>query len=85
MEATAFHLLWVQKYISLNKNSEIKAYLLCLRNISTDFSTDNGKKIGWNGYVYDSSVDYNAIAIDDMLDIHKYLIKKHDIIYCLDF
>ena len=30
--------------------------------------------------VYDFSVDYDAIAVDDMLDIHKYLIKKNDIL-----
>ena len=23
------------------------------------------------------SVDYNAVAVDDVLDIHKYLMKKH--------
>ena len=33
-----------------------------------------------NGYVYDFSVDYNAIAIDDIKDIHKYLIKKNNIV-----
>ena len=26
------------------------------------------------------SVDYDAIAVDDILDIHKYLIKKNDIL-----
>ena len=29
-----------------------------------------------NGYTYDVSVDYYAIAIDDIFDIHKYLMKK---------
>ena len=28
------------------------------------------------GYVYDFSVDYEAIALDDILDIPKYLLKK---------
>ena len=27
--------------------------------------------------VYDFSVDYDAITVDDILDIHKYLIKKN--------
>ena len=36
------------------------------------------KKAGLNGYVYDFSVDYNAIAVDDILDTHKYLIRKYD-------
>ena len=29
------------------------------------------KKFGLNEYVYDFSVDYDAIAVDDILDIHK--------------
>ena len=32
--------------------------------------------MGLNGYVYDFSVDYVVIAVDDVLDIHKYLMKK---------
>ena len=35
------------------------------------------KKTGLNGYVDDFSVDYDAIATDDMLDSHKYLMKKN--------
>ena len=54
-----------------------------LGNISKDFSVDNMKNTGLNGYVYDFSVDY-AIAFNDILDIHKNLMKKHDI-ECLDF
>ena len=38
------------------------------------------KKTGFNGYVYDFSTDYNAFAISDILDIHKYLIKKNGIV-----
>ena len=34
------------------------------------------KKTEFNGYVYDFSVDYDAITVDDMLDIHNYLMKK---------
>ena len=37
-------------------------------------------KTGLNGYVYDLSVDYDAIAVDDILDIHSYLIKKNNMI-----
>ena len=29
------------------------------------------KETGFYGYVYDFSVDCNAIAVDDILDIHK--------------
>ena len=36
------------------------------------------KKTGLNGSVYDFSVDYDAIAVDDVFD--KYLIKKNTMI-----
>ena len=52
---------------------------MCLENISKDFTVDNTKKTGLNGYVYDFRVDYNAIVVDDILDIHKYFMKKNDI------
>ena len=58
------------------QDSEIYPIPLRLGNISKDFSVDNLKKTRLNGYVYDFSVDYNAIALDDILDIHKYLIKN---------
>ena len=58
------------------KDSEIVASPLCLGNISKDWSTDNMKKIGFNGYAYDFILDYDATDIDDIKDIHKYLIKK---------
>ena len=35
------------------------------------------KKAGVKGYVYVFSVDYDDIAIADILDIHKYLMKKN--------
>ena len=59
------------------KDSEIVASPLCLGNISKDFFVDNMKKTGLNGYAYDFSVDYEAIAVDDRLDIHKYLMEKN--------
>ena len=48
---------------------------LCLGNISKDWSVDNIRKTGINKYVYDFSVDYDAVAFDDILGIHKYLMK----------
>ena len=35
---------------------------------------------GLIGYVYGFSVNYGAIAVDDILDIHKYLIEKNGIV-----
>ena len=59
------------------KVSEIVATSLCLGNIFKNWSPDNTKKAGFNGYVYDFSVDYDATDVDDIVDIHKYLMKKN--------
>ena len=62
------------------KDSEIAATSSCLGNISKDWSIDDIKRTGLKGYVCDLSVDYDVIAVDDILDIHKYLMKKNDIV-----
>ena len=61
------------------KGSEIKSYPLFLGNVWKDFSTDNMEKTELYRYVYDFSVDYDSIDVDNILNIHKYLIKKHNI------
>ena len=58
------------------KYSEIVATQLCLENISKDWWADNMKKTVFNGYVCDFSVDYDATDVDNIKDIHKYLMKK---------
>ena len=58
------------------KDIEIVASPLCLGNISKDWSTNNMKKRSLIGY--DFSVGYDAIDVDDIKDIHKYLMKKND-------
>ena len=62
------------------KDSEIAASPLCLGNTSKEWSTENMKRTGFNGYVYDFSVDYDATDVDDIKDIHKYLMKKNNIV-----
>ena len=62
------------------KDSEIVPSPLRLGNISKDRSIDNMKKTGFNGYVYDFSVDYDSVDVDDIKDIHNYLMKKNDIV-----
>ena len=62
------------------KDSEINLYELCLGNISKDWSIDNMKKTGLKGYVYDFSVNYDYISVSDILDSHKYLMKKNAIV-----
>ena len=61
------------------KDFEINRYSLCLGNISKYFSVDNIKKTGLNGYVYDFYVNYIIIETSNIIDIHQYLMKKHDI------
>ena len=39
------------------------------------------KKTGFYGYVYGICVDYDAMAVYDILDIHKCSMKKNDIIW----
>ena len=38
------------------------------------------KKTAINGYVYDFSVDYDVTAVDDILNIPKYFMKKNNIV-----
>ena len=62
------------------KHSAIAASSLCLGNISKDWSTDNMKKAVLTVYVYDFSADYNTVTVDDIKDIHNYLMKKTNIV-----
>ena len=62
------------------KDSEIVASPLCLGNISKYWSTDNMKRTRFTGYVYDFSVHYDAIAVDDIKNIHMYLMEKNNIV-----
>ena len=81
MEPIVIYLLMVQKFI--NSKQKILKLLqphYLLGNVSKDFSVGNMKKAGLNGSVYDCSVDYDAIAVDDILDIHKHLMKKNGIV-----
>ena len=66
------------------KDSEIIASPICLGNISKDWSTDNMKKTGFNGYIYEFNVDYrtfNPSNFDkNMSAIHKYFMLKYNIL-----
>ena len=67
------------KIIKMKANDSEIWTPLCLGNVSKSFSVDTMNKAGLNGYVYDFNLDYDAIAVDDILDIHKYFMKKHNI------
>ena len=68
----------VQIYKFEIKDSEMNAAPLCLGNASKDFSVSNMKKAWLYGYIYDFSVDYDSNDNDEILNIHKYLIKIHN-------
>ena len=69
----------IEIHKSKPKGSKINAIPLYLGSILNDFPADNMKKTGCYGYVYDFSVDYHAIAVDDTLYIQKFLMTKNDI------
>ena len=76
MKQTVIYLLMVEKLINLKQ----KILKLCLGIISKDWTVDNMTKTGLNWHVYDFSVDHDAIAVDHVFDIHKYLMKKNNMI-----
>ena len=65
------------------KDSEIVASPLCLGNVSKDWSTDNMKNTGLNGYVYEFNVSYgdnSKIDITEVMPtIDEYLMRKYNI------
>ena len=63
------------------KDSEIAASPLCPGNISKDWSVDNMKKTGFTVYVNDFSVGYDDIKVDNIKDIHMYLMKKKNVVW----
>ena len=71
-----------ETYKFIAKDSEIIAAPLCLGNISKDWSAGQQiiwKKTGFSGYIYDFSVDHDATDVDDIVDIHNYLMKKNNV------
>ena len=60
-------------------------YSLCLGGLSKDFFPSNAAITRLRGYVYDFSVDYWPIAADKILDIHKYLMEKNNMLLMFGF
>ena len=83
MEQISKYLLTVKKRFKA-KDSEIVASPICLANISKEWSADNMKKIGLNGYVYEFNIDYRTFKtpnLDKTIPvIHNYFIAKYDIV-----
>lgn len=61
------------------KGSEIKPYPLCLRSIAKGFTVD--KKNRLKGSLHDFSVTNETMNVSDIVSIHKYLMKNHDILH----
>ena len=60
------------------KNNEIPKNLLCVGNISSDWSSNESTKTGLHGNVYDFALDYVPLnGVKTIYDIHRYLMKKH--------
>ena len=58
------------------KDDQIVKEILCLGNISDNWTNANAKKTGFYGTIYDFAIDYTEASIGD---IHRYLMKKHNI------
>ena len=87
MEQEAAFLLIGQKSLnSKQKTLRIRQlyYVYEMFQKTKDFPVDDKKYTGFYGYVYDFSVDYDTVAVDDTLDIHQYPMKKHNKKQCLD-
>ena len=80
-------------YLCVNEGEELKFksktfsdqvkqnILLCLGNLSSDWSSINSVNTGLYGSVYDFAVDYSPVnSVKTIYDIHRYLMKRHDII-----
>ena len=48
--------------------------------MSQKISASNMKKTGFNGYIFDFSINYNSIDVEEIKYIHKYLMKKNRIV-----
>ena len=61
------------------KDDQIVKEILCLGNISDDWTVANAQKTGLWGEINDFAVDYTSTNIGDIYNVHRYLMKKHNI------
>ena len=59
------------------KDSEINSDPICLGNISKNVTESDTKRTGLYGSVYHFSVDYKPNSVNDILKIHKYLMREY--------
>ena len=87
--ALSLHYNGDNSYLFVNGSQELKSKssinyldrnLLCVGNISSDWSLTNSTKTGIYGNVYGFAVDYIGFnGVKTIYDIHRYLMKKHNI------
>ena len=61
------------------KDDQIVKEILCLGNISDDWTAANAQKTGLWGEIYDFAVDYTSTNTGDIYNVHRYIMKKHNI------
>ena len=61
------------------KDDQILKEILCLGDISDDWTAANAKEMGLWGEIYAFAVGYTSTNIGDIYNIHRYLMKKHNI------
>ena len=74
--SSSYYVTDAKIYQLKTKDSEIKDYEQCLGNISKDFTINNMKKTGLKEIVNCFSADFNLIDTNNILNIHKCLMKK---------
>ena len=50
-----------------------------LGNISRNFSGTEEEKTGFHGNIYEFSISHKAIDRSNIIDVHTYLMRKHEV------
>ena len=80
MEQIVIYFLMVQELTNFKQKILKLQQTHYPQKTSKDWSIENlKKKTGFNGYVYDFSVNYDVTDADDIKNIQKYLMKKNNI------
>ena len=68
-----------QKYINSKRKTLKQNNAIMFRKYFKDFAVRHMKNTGLNGYVYKFFIDCNVIDNSNIINIHKRLMKKHNI------
>ena len=75
------YLLMIQKLLNLRRKIlKLQQFHYLQEMFQQNFFVDNIKQSGIKAYVYDFSDDCDTFAVNDILGIHKYLMKKNGIV-----